>query len=226
MSIIQNHQFGHRSDLLVCLQRECSCLLDTLELLYADKISLSCSEVRELYASLRYGGVSSRQLNAAIKKVCSRPEDAGESGIRKDELALILPELDRRYFIVQGAQWEFQFLDCHWKGEISEKDALFLFKAVHGNRFVMHSWETFLHGRAERSGSKVTWEEIEVPLCDIPDDQGKLNNCIIIVLLLRYYDDEYSMYSTKLRGTVNIWWLGCINSVTKSTCKLHPIIIH
>ncbi len=185
-SIIQNHQFGHRSDLLVCLQRECSCLLDTLELLYADNISLSRSEVRELYASLRYGGVSFRQLNAAIRKVCSRPEDEEESGIRKDELALLLPELDRRYFIVQGAQWEFQFLDCHWKGEISEKDALFLFKAVHGNRFIMHSWEIFLSGRAER-GSKVTWEEIEVPLCDIPDDRGKLNNCIVVEKLNTVY---------------------------------------
>ena len=170
-AIVQNHQFGHGSDLLVCLRRECSCLLDTLELLYADRPSLSRPEVGELYASLRYGGVSSRQLNAAIKKVCSHPEVSKDSGIRKDELAELLPELDRRYFIVQGAQWEFQFLDRHWKGEITEKDALFLFKAVHGNRFVMNSWETFISGRAER-GSKVTWEEIEVPLCDIPDDQG------------------------------------------------------
>ena len=182
-AIIQNNQFGHRSDLLVCLQRECSCLLDTLELLYADRVSLSRPEVSELYASLRYGGVSSRQLNAAIKKVCSSPEGAEESGISKNELVLLLPELDRRYFIVQGAQWDFQFLDRHWKGEISEKDTLFLFKAVHGNHFVMHSWEVFLGGRAER-GSKVTWEEIEVPLCDIPDHQGKKLITVQVLALL------------------------------------------
>ena len=157
-------------DLLVCLQRECSCLLDTLELLYADRIALSRLEVSDLYASLRYGGVSIRQLNAAMGKVCSGSLDL-QTGIRKHELAELLPELDRRYFIIQGAQWEFALLNCHSKGGISEKDALFLFKSVHGSRFVMKSWEAFLKGRADR-GSKVTWEEIEVPLCDIPDENG------------------------------------------------------
>ena len=166
----QDSHFSRRPDLLVCLQRDCSCLVDTLELLYADKFTLTRPEVGDLYASLRYGGVSSRQVNAAISKVCSH---SLESGIRRDELAVLLPELDRRYFIIQGAQWEFALLDRNWKGEITEKDALFLFKAVHGNRFNMQTWETFIRERAEQ-GSKVTWEEIEVPLCDIPDEDGNI----------------------------------------------------
>lgn len=167
---IESSRFAHRPDLLVCLQRDCNCLLETLELLYADKLSLSKVEVGDLYASLRYGGVSFRQLDAAIGKVCSSTGESG-SAITKHELAILLPELDRRYFIIQGAQWEFALLDRQWKGEISEKDALFLFKSVHGCRFVMQSWETFVRGRAKH-GSKVTWEEIEVPLCDIPDEYG------------------------------------------------------
>ena len=112
-----------------------------------------------------------RQLDAAISKVCSGSSLNLEEGIKKHEVAVLLPELDRRYFVIQGAQWEFALLDRHRKGEITENDALFLFKSVHGSRFVMTSWETFLKGRAER-GSKVTWEEIELPLCDILDENG------------------------------------------------------
>ena len=166
----QNNHFGLRPDLLVCLQRDCSCLLDALELLYADRTALSRVEVARLYSSLRYDGVSSKQLNAAVSKVCTGSLES-ESSIKKHELAQLLPELDRRYFIVQGARWEFAFLDRYKRGEISEKDALFLFKAVHGSRFVMQSWETFLEER-DHQGSKVTWEELELPLCDIPDERG------------------------------------------------------
>ena len=166
----RNNHSGLRPDLLVCLQRDCSCLLDTLELLFADKNSLSLLEVGELYASLRYGGLNSKQLNAAVKRVRGGCLDL-EPGIRKSELASLLPEMDRRYFIIRGAWWEFAFLDRYKEGEISEQDTLFLFKAVHGNRFVMQSWETFLERRHQRR-SKVTWEELELPLCDIPDERG------------------------------------------------------
>ena len=168
--------FSQRPDLLVCLQRECSCLLDTLELLYADKPALTRIEVGDLYASLRHGGVSIRQLNAAIGKVCGGSRDL-DSGITKHELSLLLPELDRRYFIIQGARWEFALLDRNRKGEITEKDALFLFRSVHGRHFIMHSWDTFLKERADRR-SKVTWKEIEVPLCDIPDELGNSFVCL------------------------------------------------
>ena len=96
-------------------------------------------------------------------KVCRQ---AG--GCRKEEFGEVLKELDRRYFIVQGAQWEFQLLDPEGLKSITQEDGLFLFKAVHKERFMMKSWQAFLAGRL-LSGTRITWAEIEVPLCDIPE---------------------------------------------------------
>lgn len=41
----QKLQSGHALDLFVCLQRECNCLLDVLEVLYADRLTLTKLEV-------------------------------------------------------------------------------------------------------------------------------------------------------------------------------------
>lgn len=98
----QKFQSGYALHLFVCLQREYNCLQDAIELLYGDRLTL---EIGDLHASLRYGGLSCfRQLNAALSKVCFESSLDLEEGIKKHELAVLLPELDRRYFIIQGAK--------------------------------------------------------------------------------------------------------------------------
>lgn len=158
---------------IVCLQRDCECLQDAVELLCGDRKELLPQEVGQLYASLRSGGVNMKQVNAAMDKVCVFENGERNAGI--NELSFLLKELDRRYFILQGAQWDFAMLDRTREGGISEKDALFLFRAVHGNIFTAESWRAFQQSRnASQSGTKVTWDEMELPLCDIPTLSGRL----------------------------------------------------
>lgn len=149
--------------LLLCLQKECNCLESTAELLYSKyEADLSAQEVGDLYSSLRHGGVSLRQVRAAVCNVCGTIDGRRVS---KGQMRDLFLELDRRYFIVESARWEFAMLDRSRRGVISEQEAMFLFKAIQGDPF-MGSWVSFRNQRLN-PGSKVTWEELEVPLCDI-----------------------------------------------------------
>ena len=152
----------------LCLQKNCSCLEDAADLLFEGRLDaplgqLDARQIRDIFGTLRLGGVSLQQVKAAVGKVCSQA-----AGCRKEEFGELLKELDRRYFIVQSAQWEFQLLDAEGLKSITEEDGLFLFRAVHKERFMVKSWQAFLAGRL-LSGTRITWAEIEVPLCDIPE---------------------------------------------------------
>lgn len=155
--------------LLLSLQKDCNCLEDASELMCAGHNNyLSAQEVGELYASMRLGGVSMRQVMAAICKVCGKN---CSSRAKKSQMPRIFLELDRRYFIVENARWEFSMLDGNREGRISERNAMSLFKTVQGSQF-QGGWSSFQKKRLN-PGSKVTWEEIEVPLCDIVQEGGK-----------------------------------------------------
>ena len=155
--------------LLHCPQKECNCLESTAELLYSKyEGDLSAQKVGELYSNLRHGGVSLRQVRAAVCNVCGTI-DGGR--VSKGQMGDLFLELDRRYFIVESARWEFAMIDRSRSGVISEQEAMFLFKAVQGDQF-MESWVSF-RKRRQNAGSKVTWEELEVPLCDIVLNEGE-----------------------------------------------------
>ena len=150
------------------LQEDCSCLEDAAGLLFDIKApsttrSLNPRQILEIYHSLRLEGVSLNQVHAAIAKVCSEPPNC-----QREEFKDLLQELDRRYFILKSAKWEFSLLDRQNMQTISEQDVLFFFRAVHRSCFTFQSWQGFLNGRSYPA-TRVTWEEIEVPLCDIPE---------------------------------------------------------
>lgn len=122
---------------------------------------LRAEQLQELHAGLRDGGISLPQVEASIEAVC-----AAETCDRQ-ELYDVLNEMDRRYYLVKDLQWEFAMLDREKKGTISEREARFLFQAVHDDFFSHRRWLKFLRSRAA-AGSGISFAEIEVPLCDIP----------------------------------------------------------
>lgn len=126
---------------------------------------LSAERLRELHSSLR-GTVkyelSLRQVEATIMQCCAT--DACEL----TELVDCLRELDRRLQMVRHIHWEFKFLDPLDSGLISEQEALFLFKATHNELFSRKQFDRFIRTRP-RPGTGVSFEELEVELCNIPD---------------------------------------------------------
>jgi hypothetical protein len=75
--------------------------------------------------------------------------------------------MDRRYALVQDLRWEFCMLAG--SGEtISESQALFLMKAAHDEFFSQRRWQRFVSRKFKR-GRGVTFDDIEVELCNIPD---------------------------------------------------------
>lgn len=122
---------------------------------------LTAEQLQELHSDIRDGGISLPQVEASIEAVC-----AAETCDRQ-ELYDVLNEMDRRYFLVRDLQWEFSMLDRENKGAISEREARFLFQAVHDDFFSHRRWLKFLRSRAA-PGSGISFAEIEVPLCDMP----------------------------------------------------------
>ena len=122
---------------------------------------LNSLQLRDIYASIRDGGISLAQVQASIRAVCAT------DFCDREELFDVLNEMERRYFLVRDLQWEFALLDREQKGTISEKDARFLFQAVHDDFFSHRRWLKFLRSRAA-PGTGISFAEIEVPLCDIP----------------------------------------------------------
>ena len=120
---------------------------------------LTVQELHQCYEKLRYGGVSLNQVSAAVQTVCVL------DACSRDEFSELLGELDRRYALVQDLQWEFNLLAQQHLGTITEDDAIFLFKAVYDRYDWKSCWEQFVKSREQCSGTRVTWDELEVPLC-------------------------------------------------------------
>lgn len=122
---------------------------------------LAPDQLQALHVDIRDGGISLAQVEASISEVCAT------DSCDKNELHDVLNEMDRRYFLVRDLQWEFNMLDRERKGTISERNARFLFQAVHDDFFSQKRWLKFLRSRAA-PGSEISFAEIEVPLCNIP----------------------------------------------------------
>lgn len=120
---------------------------------------LTVQEVHQCYGRLRYGGVSLNQVRAAVQTVCSLDTCS------REEFTELLGELDRRYALVQDLRWEFNLLAQQYGGAITEDDAIFLFKAVHDGYDWSSCWKRFVSSRGQQSGTRITWDEIEVSLC-------------------------------------------------------------
>ena len=80
----------------------------------------------------------------------------------------MVKEIDRRHVMEEQIRWDFCALDVEKVGRISIQSALFLFKAVLGERFSKRFWKRFLDSRID-SCKDICFEEIKITLCSIPD---------------------------------------------------------
>ena len=123
---------------------------------------ITASELQKIYHNLRPGNtISLRQVTAAIETVCFCDL------CLKEEVLDVLNEIDRRSFLMRDLEWEFEMLDREKRGTITEEQACFLLKAIHGKSAVKKC-ENFLSSRP-LPGSRVSLHEIEVLLCDSPE---------------------------------------------------------
>ena len=123
---------------------------------------ISAAQLQTVYHNLRPGNsISLRQVSAAIETICFCDL------CFKEEVIDVLNEIDRRSFLMRDLEWEFNMLDVENMGTISEEQACFLLKAVHG-KSANKKCREFLSGRV-LPGSRVSLQEIEVCLCDPVD---------------------------------------------------------
>eukprot|EP00058_Branchiostoma_floridae_P022282 XP_002607772.1 hypothetical protein BRAFLDRAFT_117319 [Branchiostoma floridae] len=163
---------------------------------------LNTHQLQGLHAEIRQGGISLQQVEASIQCVCAGDgceEDelydvlqeimitmylylqveasiqcvcAGD-GCEEDELYDVLQEMDRRYFLLQDLKWEFSLLDHGHTDSVTPDQARFMFEAVHGSLFSKRKWQQFLQSR-KLPDSGVSFSEIEVDLCNIPNREEVL----------------------------------------------------
>lgn len=123
---------------------------------------ITATELQKIYHNLRPGNlISLRQVSAAIETVCFCDL------CLREEVMDVLNEIDRRSFLMRDLEWEFEMLDREKQGTITEEQACFLLKALHG-KSAAKKGKKFLSSRS-LPGSRVSLQEIEVLLCDPPE---------------------------------------------------------
>lgn len=121
--------------------------------------SLNAEQIHILYGRLRIdAGMNLAQVRDVVQLIC------GSDSCNRDEFTAVLKELDRRYALLADVHWEFNLLAQHYRGSITEQDALFLFKAVYDGYKWQCLWDQFISSRGQ-TGTRITWDEIELPLC-------------------------------------------------------------
>ncbi|XP_019638018.1 PREDICTED: trichohyalin-like [Branchiostoma belcheri] len=128
---------------------------------------LNAHQLQVLHAEIRQGGINLQQVEASIQYVC-----AGD-GCEEDELYDVLQEMDRRYYLLQDLKWEFSLLDHGHSDSVTPDQARFMFEAAHGQLFSKRKWQKFLQSR-HLPESGVSFSEIEVDLCNIPNREEVL----------------------------------------------------
>lgn len=126
-------------------------------------INIPAEDLQTIYQELRpSNSISLQQTKAAIETVCLC------ALCFEEEVLAVLKEMDRRSFLMRDIEWEFEMLDRDNRGTITEHDARFLCRALHGEG-ALKKWSKFMAGRV-LPGSRVSLAEIEVLLCDQQED--------------------------------------------------------
>jgi len=87
---------------------------------------------------------------------------------KKEYFSDLVREIERRHVMEEKIKWDFRALDKENVGRISLEAALFLFKAVHGNKFSQRYWNLFAENRLDPY-EDVYLDEIKLFLCNIPE---------------------------------------------------------
>ncbi|XP_013404051.1 trichohyalin [Lingula anatina] len=119
-------------------------------------------QLQSMHQEIRMGGISFPQVLASIKYVCA------SATVDPSEMYDVLLEMDRRYYLVQELRWEFAMLDRQQRDTITEEQAKWFMQSIHGKSFSRRKWDKFIKTRPV-PGSGVSFAEIEVELCNIPN---------------------------------------------------------
>ncbi|XP_047146715.1 trichohyalin isoform X1 [Hydra vulgaris] len=136
-----------------------------------DSLDVECKgyiewfELQQFDKEIYHETLDIEQLEAAIKTVCGNKSNGK---CTKEYFPDIVKEIDRRHVMEEQIRWDFCSLDVEKVGRISIQSALFLFKAVLGERFSKRCWKRFLDNRVD-SFKDIYFDEIKVYLCSIPD---------------------------------------------------------
>ncbi|XP_033123436.1 trichohyalin-like isoform X2 [Anneissia japonica] len=139
---------------------------------------ITTQDVQRFDESIHSSPIFPEHVPAAVQAVCG----AMSGGLcTRTHFLPVLLELERRRIVEEQALWDFKALDRDGCDVISIKDALFLFKATHQEKFSMNTWNKFLETR-ESLKDNVCFDEVRMWLCNIPDgppckDSIVINEC-------------------------------------------------
>ena len=122
-------------------------------------------ELQEFDEAIYQDSLDIEQLEAAIETVCG---SSSNGKCHKEYFSDIAKELERRHAMEERIKWDFCALDLENIGRIPLETTLFLFKAIHNDRFSIKYWETFIENRRNPEAD-VCLEEVKLYLCNIPE---------------------------------------------------------
>lgn len=133
-------------------------MFDTIDLSRSGYVTVE--QLHEFCEMLYQSPICLEHVIGAIKQV-----NPGTSNIvsRRDFLD-VLTDVERRRTTEEQAYWDFQALDYLGSHRISLRDALLLFKQIHGEKFSLSTWKRFLAAR-QSPWKDVCFDELRFWLC-------------------------------------------------------------
>ncbi|XP_077983007.1 uncharacterized protein LOC144437842 isoform X2 [Glandiceps talaboti] len=128
---------------------------------------ITTQQLSDFHQAIHFSPINNDQVDAAVEQVCGS-NSAGRCS--REHFLPVLLEMDRRKSLEQKLWWDFKALDKTGTDTISVKDALFLFKATHEDKFSMHAWQKFMESR-NFSNDAISFHEVRMWLCAIPEEQ-------------------------------------------------------
>ncbi|XP_064633679.1 golgin subfamily A member 4-like [Lineus longissimus] len=125
---------------------------------------LTADNIQSFHETLHFTPITKDQVNSAISQICGK---SSEGRVHKEFFIKVLQDLDRRKNLEQKVRWDFVALDKNGNHRLPLQDALLLFRETHGERFSLHTWQTFLRSRVEPDAD-VCFDEVKIWLCNLP----------------------------------------------------------
>lgn len=153
---------------------------------------LTTSQLSEFFQDVYFLRLDRNQLEGALQTVCGYNHD---NRCSREHFLPILQELERRKSLEEKIYWDFRALDFEGNNRISIESTLFLFKAVHEEKFSLKTWNNFVKHRFDPT-SDVSFDEVKIFLCNLPvggpcDDGEYFNERDEVSR--KHADEEYSI---------------------------------
>lgn len=125
---------------------------------------LTTLQLAEFFQDVYFIHLDRNQLEGALQTICGHNHD---NRCPREHFLAVLQELERRKSLEDKIYWDFRALDFEGNSRISIDSTLFLFKAVHEEKFSLKTWNNFVQQRFDPS-SDVSFDEVKIFLCNIP----------------------------------------------------------